>query len=191
VKMLFVFFAIVLMPIGSQALCPYGCSCNDDSDCEYYCDKRMCQLSIPLWSKCSSYYIHPRQCGSVSYCDPNSNYTCQLQKNYGESCTYSFSCLSENCDYRTNTCQLKSSATDWIYPIVLPSVFVSILFILVFVTIIVRRQRQRALGYYRSPYVVLPSGNPCSYQNSYIVGETSPPPYPGAIPTSYPKPYQG
>jgi hypothetical protein len=65
------------------------------------------------------------------------------------------------------------------------------LFILVFVIIIVRRQRRRALAYYRSPYVVLPSGNPYSYQNSYIVGETLPPPYPGAIPTSYPKPYQG
>ena len=190
-KMFFVFFAIVLLPINTRALCPYGCSCYDDSPCKYYCENYMCQQATPLWKKCSSYYIHPRQCGDVSYCDPNSNYTCQLQKNYGERCTYSFSCLSGNCDYRTNTCQLKYSPADWLYPAVLPSVIVFILFVLLVALIVARRRRLRALGYYRRPYVVLPSGgSPCSYQNSYMIGETPPPPYPGVRPTSFPKTYE-
>ncbi|UJR34225.1 hypothetical protein I4U23_021630 [Adineta vaga] len=171
-----------------NARCTYGCACSDDSSCEYYCDNGMCQNQVPLWQKCSSYYIHPRQCGSVSYCDPDSSFTCQLKKNYGERCTYSYTCLSDNCDYSSNTCQSKYTPVNLLYPVIIPCAFIFFVVIITIIIVATRRQRMRAFAYNRSPYVVLPAGTPYSYQNSYFVGDVPPPAYPGAIAT--PKPYQ-
>ncbi|CAM4860975.1 unnamed protein product [Rotaria socialis] len=83
-KIFFILFIAIILPICAVSRCQFGCTCYDDSNCEYYCNQSICQQAIPLWRKCSGYYIHPRECGLVSYCDPNSGFTCQLQKNYGE-----------------------------------------------------------------------------------------------------------
>ncbi|CAF0826938.1 unnamed protein product [Rotaria sordida] len=188
-KVFFIFFAAIFLPICTSR-CEYGCTCYNDDTCEYYCSNHICQNQIPLWKKCSGYYTHPRECGTVSYCDPYSNYTCQLQKNYGERCTLSYSCLSGYCNYRTNTCQSKDTPSDWLIPIVLPSVLVVSLIMIFFILIIARRQRRRRLAYYQSPYVVLPPDTCYSYQNSCMVTESSPPPYPGTISPQLPKTYQ-
>ncbi|CAF0857868.1 unnamed protein product [Adineta ricciae] len=185
-KIFFAVFITILLPMMSDARCSYGCSCSDDSPCENYCENNICQNAIPLGQKCSSYYFHPRQCGIVSYCDPDSDYTCQLQKNYGASCTYDYSCLSGNCDYASKTCQSKSF--NFLYPIVIPAVAVFFIIIIIIISVSIRRQRMRALALYRAPYVVLPAGTPYSYQNPYMVAEVPPPAYPGATPA--PKPYQ-
>ncbi|UJR19684.1 hypothetical protein I4U23_022818 [Adineta vaga] len=185
-KIFFIVFISVLLPMMTDARCSYGCYCIDDSSCDYYCESNMCQNETPLWQKCSGYYSHPRQCGIVSYCDPDSGYTCQLQKNYGESCTYDYSCLSGNCDYKTKTCQ--SKPFNLLYPIIIPSIAVFFIIIIILISVTVCRQRMRASALYRAPYVILPSGAPYSYQSPYIVGEVPPPAYPSATPT--PKPYQ-
>ncbi|CAF3382638.1 unnamed protein product [Rotaria sp. Silwood2] len=189
-KIFFIFFAAVFLPICTSR-CQFGCTCYDDSICEYYCYNYQCHQEIPLWQKCSGYYIHPRECGSVSYCDPNSNYTCQIQKSNGERCQYSYSCLSDYCDYNTKRCQFKNTATNWLLPVVMPSVIVFTLLMIFFILIVVRIQRRRAaLAYYQCPYVVLPPNTSYSYQNSSVVTESSPPPYPGAISPPLPKTYQ-
>ncbi|CAF1172091.1 unnamed protein product [Rotaria sp. Silwood1] len=188
-KVFFIFFATVFLPICTSR-CSYGCTCYDDSVCEYYCDHNICQHEIPLWKKCSGYYIHPRECGSVSYCDSKSNNTCQLQKNYGERCEYSYSCLSGYCDHRTDTCQSEYSPSNWVFPIVLPTVIVFTLLMIFFILIVSRRQRRRTLACYQSPYIVLPPDACYSYQNSSIVTESSPPPYPGTISPPLPRTYQ-
>ena len=176
-KLFHILVVVVLLPICASR-CAYDCPCYDDSDCSYYCRNSECQQSIPLWEKCSGYYIHPRECGLVSYCDPNSNYTCQLQKSNGDRCKYSYSCLSGYCDRTTDTCQFKYSSLDWSIRILLPSVLFFVILSVFLVAIIVCRRRRRTLAYYRSPYVVLPAGTPYSDGNSCIVTEASPPPYP-------------
>jgi hypothetical protein len=191
--MLLTLFACVLLPIYTSALSATGNTCYDDSACAYFCSSNECQDALPLWAKCSGNFIHPRECGSSRYCDTMSLYTCQWLKNTGDYCTYSYSCLSGYCDYRTSTCQAKNSNDfNWITPILVPSVIVFVIFITLVSVIIACRRRQRALACYQNPYVVLPSGNPhYSYQNSYCVGEAPPPPYPVAIHAPSPKPYQG
>jgi hypothetical protein len=188
-KMLSVLLVAVLLPLVADARCTYGCYCVNDDACDYYCENNMCQSQTSLWAKCSSYYIHPRQCGTVSYCDPNSNNTCQLKKNYGQRCTYSYTCLSDYCNPRTSVCETSSLSLGWIIPAVFTSTFVFIVLLVVIIAVVNRQRRLRSLAFYQSPYLVLPSATPYSYQNSYIVGEAPPPAYPGALQT--PKPYQG
>ncbi|CAF0766088.1 unnamed protein product [Adineta steineri] len=189
-KMFLVFLTIALLPVATYARCTYGCSCTNDSPCEYYCENYQCQLPTPLYQKCSPYYTHPRQCGTSRFCDFDSSYTCQPKKTNGERCTYDYACISGNCDSGSRTCQTNYSPINTMLPILLPTVVVFMLLFIVTLSIIARRRRMRALAYYRSPYIVLPSGTPYSYQNSYMVGETLPPPYPGVISTPYPKTYQ-
>lgn len=189
-KTLFILFGIILLPLYAASRCSFGCSCINDDSCDYYCRNFTCQESIPLWRNCSGYYVHPRECGIISYCDPQSGFTCQLQKNYGEQCTYSYSCLSDYCDSRTWTCEYKYDTSPWIVPIFLPSLVGLIIFV-TFVLVIIRyRARRRALAYYQTPYVVMPSSTPCSYQNACLVGEGSPPPYPGPHAAPLTKTYQ-
>ncbi|CAF3356418.1 unnamed protein product [Rotaria socialis] len=189
-KIFFILFIAIILPICAVSRCQFGCTCYDDSNCEYYCNQSICQQAIPLWRKCSGYYIHPRECGLVSYCDPNSGFTCQLQKNYGELCTYSYSCLSEYCDYKTNTCQSKYKSSDWLVPIVLPSILVFVMLLITCITVMACRQRRRTLAYCQNPYIILPPDTPYPYQNACTVTEALPPPYPGRILTPAPKTYQ-
>lgn len=186
-------FSVLLVALVSaiavDGRCFYGCYCVNDDPCEYYCDRNICQSQTNLWAKCAGQFIHPRQCGSVSYCDSTSNYTCQLQKNYGERCVYSYSCLSGYCDSGSRTCQSAPISFAWILPVAFSSTFVFILVLVVVIIAVNRQRRLRALAFYRSPYLVLPASTPLSYQHSYMVGEAPPPAYPGVVPT--PKPYQG
>jgi len=78
-KTLLLLFTVVSLVICAAALCPYGCACNDDSTCEYYCDSSHCQTSIPTGNICSGHAFHPRECGSESYRDP-SYLICQFKK---------------------------------------------------------------------------------------------------------------
>lgn len=188
-KIFFTLLIAVLLPIGTKSQCQYGCTCYDDSNCAYYCDlnQNTCQRALFPGSRCSGYYIHPRECGDGFYCDSNSGLTCQSQKRNGETCMYSYSCLSGNCDYKTNTCQSNHISPNWLIPILSLSILVFVILFIIFVAIAARRQRWQRLQYYRNPYVVLPSGSTYSYQNSCVVTETLPPPYPGT--TSTPLPY--
>jgi hypothetical protein len=191
IKILFFVFAVALLSSSTYSLCPSGCSCSDDSNCEYYCSGGLCQPQIYQGNPCSGYYIHPRECGSGSYCDPTYR-TCQWKKSYNEWCTDDYWCSTGYCSPRTNTCQSKTSSFDWTntYLIIGISGGSTLLLVLVII-IIVRKQRSRAFAYYQNPYVVLPPNTPYSYQNSYFVGETPPPPYPGVASAPAPKPYQG
>ncbi len=185
-KTLIVLFTIATLIIYTAARCSYGCTCFNDDACTYYCDGSQCQSDIPLWSRCSGYRIHPRECGLVSYCEPSSM-TCQLQKNNNQWCLYDYSCLSDYCDPRTNTCRYKSSFNAWQYYILIPSLFVTIIFVLFLFIAVRRRQRRFAYVPYHNHCVIAPAGTPYSYQNPCVVGEMPPPPYPGPIST--PKQY--
>jgi hypothetical protein len=191
--MLLTFLTVISLVTCIGALCPYGCPCRDDSTCQYYCSQRVCQQVIPYQGKCSGFNIHPQECGFSSFCDPKSDFTCQLKKIYGEDCFYSYSCLSNYCDYRTNTCQSKDMSNfAWMTSYLLPSVvFFGVL--MVIIALLVRhRQRQRARAYFTNPYVILPPNRPYSYQNSFpALTEVSPPAYSQVTSTAYPKPYQG
>lgn len=191
-KSLLIVFTIISLAVYTAALCPVGCTCSDDSSCQYYCNTGLCQSQIPPWGRCSGHYIHPRECGSVSYCDP-STLTCQLQIGNGQWCTYDFSCLSGYCDYSTRTCRNKYINADWQLFILVPILIVVIFLTLLFVVIIIvrNRQRQRAFTHCPNQYVVLPPHAPCSYQNACMVGEMPPPHYPGPTFTPSQKPYQG
>ena len=167
VKPLFITFVLLLLSMMSDARCISGCYCTDDSSCNYYCQNNVCQTSISIGERCSGYYVHPRECGSIAFCDPNSGWTCQYQKSFDTPCTYDYSCLSGNCDYKTKTCQLKSSPVNVLYPIVIPSVIVFFIVIIIIVSVSVRQQRMRALALYRNPRVVIPVGVSYSYQNAF------------------------
>ena len=190
---LLTFLTIFSLASCIGALCPYGCSCRDDSPCQYYCSQYVCQQAIPYQGKCSGFNIHPQECGFSSFCDPKSQFTCQFKKTYGEDCVYSYSCLSNYCDYRTNTCQSKDTSNfAWMTSYLIPGV-VFIAVIMMIIALLVRhRQRQRARAYCNYPYVVLPPNRPYSYQNSFpALSEVPPPAYAQVTSPAYPKPYQG
>jgi hypothetical protein len=79
---------------------------------------------------------------------------------------------------------------NWLVPALIIGITSFVILIVIIVISMVLRQRRRAFGYYQNPYVILPPNVPYSYQNSYPVGETAPPPYPGYAPTEAPRSYQ-
>ena len=155
-KILFILFVNVLLPMTRTARCAYGCSCYDDSTCDYYCTNNMCENLKSLGQKCSGYYIHPRECGPASYCDTNSDYTCQSRKSYGEYCTYGYSCASDNCDYTANICQ--SKRVNLLYVIVIPSVTVFVIVLIIVISVAICRRRVRRLTLDQAHYVFLLPG---------------------------------
>ena len=190
IKIFFIVFALVILPSSIYSGCFSGCPCITDDICEYFCNGTQCQYSLPLWSRCSGYYTHQRECGTGAYCDPNM-LTCQLKKTSGEYCTDDYWCSSGYCNPSRYECDTSDPAFNWLVPALIIGTTSFVILIAVFVIIMVNRQRRRAFGYYQNPYVVLPPNVPCSYQNSYPVGETAPPPYPGYAPTEVPRSYQG
>jgi len=175
---LVVFTLVVLLSSTYSSRCTYGCACSTDDICEYYCENGVCQNSRAPGYTCSGYFIHPRECGTNYYCNPNS-LTCQFKKSTGQWCTDDYWCSTGYCEQNTNTCSTPNSPFDWIGPALIVGITSFITLTLVFVIILIRRQRRRALQYCENPYVVLPPEMPYSYQHSCPVGEAPPPPYPG------------
>ena len=185
-KLVFSVLLIVVLSTVVTGRCQYGCSCFSDNDCDYYCNLGMCQNVIPYNGRCSGYYIHPRECGSSSYCDLNSGSTCQFKKSDGQYCSNSYSCISGYCDYIRNVCGTDSSFYyyPWVTPVIVSSVLISVFIILLIVLVRVRHQRRFARTVYANPYVVPPTVAVPSYQNSYPIVEDYPPPYPGPTASS-------
>jgi hypothetical protein len=98
--------------------------------------------------------------------------------------------MSKYCDASTNTCRFQYT-TRWKIFILVPCLILFLFFTLFIMAIVMRRRRQQAFTGYQNRCVVLPSGTPCSYQNSCMVGEMPPPPYPGLICATSSKSYQG
>lgn len=174
-KTLLILFTVLALVISTAARCSYGCYCSSDDTCDYYCSLSMCQRQISLGSTCSGYYVHPRECGSIYYCDPYT-YTCQFQKNYGEYCTYSYTCLSGYCSPSSNTCEIRFSFSWQLY-ILVPILAFVIFCVFIIVFIIVCTRQRRASVPYANRCVIVPAGTPYSYQNQSVVGEVPPPSY--------------
>lgn len=195
-KLLFVLVTIVSLPTNSLARCGYGCYCYNDDACEYFCMNGICQNQLPYGGQCTGYYTHPRECGSLYYCDQSSYpWTCRSLKYEGSYCTADYQCLSTYCDFSSYTCRPNFSRFTWMTPVIVSGVVSSIIFIIVLLLIVRIRQRRRmALAAYSVPCPVVqtPVGvYPSSYQNPCLIGEGAPPKYPGQMnPVASPYPYQ-
>ena len=181
-----ILFSVTCFVFSTLAFCPgdVGCQCFTDKDCTYYCSGNTCQPVVPYGNRCSGNALHPKECGSNSFCDPSYGYTCRYQKSSGESCTYSYSCVSNYCDYSTRTCRWgPETYYGWAVPTIATVIFITVLVTVLLVIIRVRRQRRLAMGCYQNPYVVVPGTAYQSYQHQYPVVENAPPPYPGPMRT--------
>ncbi|UJR12489.1 hypothetical protein I4U23_016664 [Adineta vaga] len=88
---------------ATERMC-ISCPCDNDNDCEYYCESNVCQNKTPLYRKCHSYEgypKHPHDCGPGQWCDYKQDFTCRKRKQNGENCVIHESCLSNRC-HRTH-----------------------------------------------------------------------------------------
>jgi hypothetical protein len=111
--LLLLFLTAIFLSMKCISLCEKGCDCTSDSSCKYYCDNNnKCRDQISYRESCEGYHVHPRECGSVSFCDPRSGYTCQSTKSNGVMCSYNWSCYSYYCDLSLQTCQQKPESSS-------------------------------------------------------------------------------
>jgi hypothetical protein len=115
--LLLLFLTTIFLSMKCISLCEKDCHCISDSTCKYYCgNNKKCRDQISYRESCEGYHVHPRECGSVSFCDPRSGYTCQFKKSNGVMCSYNWSCDSDYCDLSLQTCQRKSGSSSKVPP---------------------------------------------------------------------------
>ncbi|CAF0776692.1 unnamed protein product [Didymodactylos carnosus] len=176
---------VILFILASDlsALCPDGCPCYDDSRCQYYCKDGECQPQKYEGYSCSGMDIHPRECGSVSYCDKDRGYTCRFQRSENGDCDYDYMCWSHlYCDKKSKTCKYRYG-TGFVLSIILPILggILLISFIIFFVQQYYRRKRLRQSAFagqpgLNQPYAVY-NHNQTMMPMAPTYGETAPPPY--------------
>lgn len=176
---------LVLLPIDVISLCPSGCYCNFDSTCSYYCEFNQCQPQIANGDRCSGHYVHPNECGSISYCD-STTFTCRYQKSTGSYCSYSYECSSGYCDFYSNTCDYSYfhvNILSWLIPTIVGGAVFIIIIIIIAVVVQARRRRMYAAS---TIYQTARAPAIRSYQGSYPVIEPNPPSYEQSVGVSGP-----